>query len=127
MSEPTHIDLVEAYIHAYNAFDIAAMLALLDEQIVFENESNGEITASAHGKVAFEQLAVKGAALFETRQQTIIELALEEHAATAYIQYQATLAADLPNGLSAGDRFQLEGETRFRFHNNKISYIKDVS
>ncbi|KAF7781122.1 hypothetical protein PRUB_b0243 [Pseudoalteromonas rubra] len=127
MSEPTHIDLVEAYIHAYNTFDIAAMLALLDEQIVFENESNGEITASAHGKAAFEQLAVKGAALFETRQQTITELALEEQAATAYIQYQATLATDLPNGLSAGDTLQLEGETRFRFQNNKISYIKDVS
>ncbi|MCO7187440.1 MULTISPECIES: nuclear transport factor 2 family protein [unclassified Pseudoalteromonas] len=127
MSEHNYIDLVEAYIHAYNTFDISAMLALLDEHIVFENESNGEVTASAHGKAAFEQLAVQGAALFETRQQTIRELALEEHAVTAYIQYQATLAADLPNGLSAGDTLELKGETQFRFHNNKITYIKDVS
>ncbi|TMP26020.1 hypothetical protein CWB99_19885 [Pseudoalteromonas rubra] len=127
MSAHKHIDLIEAYIHAYNTFDISAMLALLDDQVVFENEANGEITTRTQGKAAFEQLAVKSAALFETRQQTITELALGEYAVTAYIQYQATLAADLPNGLSAGDTLELKGETQFRFHNNKITYIKDVS
>ncbi|WP_046007167.1 nuclear transport factor 2 family protein [Pseudoalteromonas rubra] len=127
MSEPVHIDLVEAYICAYNDFDIAAMLALLDQDIIFENESNGEITASAQGKAAFEQLAVKAAAIFESRQQTLTELALEENAATAHIQYQARLAVDLPNGLKAQDTLELEGKTLFRFENNKITYIKDVS
>ncbi|QTL37822.1 nuclear transport factor 2 family protein [Pseudoalteromonas viridis] len=127
MSDHARIDLVEAYICAYNDFDIAAMLALLDQNIVFENESNGEITASAQGKAAFEQLAVKTAAIFKTRQQTLTELALEENAATAHIQYQARLAVDLPNGLKARDTLELEGKTLFRFENDKITYIKDVS
>lgn len=43
------------------------------------------------------------------------------------IDYEATLAVDLPNGLKAGSKIQLKGKSIFGFLEEKISLIEDYS
>ncbi|MCG9648958.1 nuclear transport factor 2 family protein [Vibrio brasiliensis] len=127
MLDSEKIGLVESYVSRYNAFDVSGMLALLDEDVVFENESNGEITARSDGKAEFESLASESVKIFSVRQQVVTAIEMFERAATVSIDYTGTLAIDLPNGLRAGQVLELKGQTYFEFQNGKISHIKDVS
>ncbi|WP_199243915.1 nuclear transport factor 2 family protein [Bacterioplanes sanyensis] len=121
------LTLIQSYIQCYNAFDIDGLLALLSDDIVFENESGGEINARTQGKEDFRNLASQSAALFSERQQTTTNIQMHNDRATVDIDYRATVAADLDNGLKAGQVLELQGQTLFEFNQNKISYIKDIS
>ena len=127
MIESDKINLIESYVSSYNSFDIAGLLAVLDDNIVFENEANGEINMRSEGKPAFEKLASESAKSFSTRQQTITDLVISDESAQVSIDYKGTLATDLPSGLKAGQTIELKGKTQFEFNLGKISYIKDVS
>ncbi|HAS8349166.1 TPA: nuclear transport factor 2 family protein [Vibrio vulnificus] len=127
MLDSEKIELVESYVSRYNAFDVAGLLDLLDDDVVFENESNGEITARSDGKAEFESLASDSVKIFSARQQVVTAMEMSDLAATVSIDYTGTLAIDLPNGLKAGQVLELKGQTYFEFQNGKISHIKDVS
>ncbi|MNJ05657.1 hypothetical protein D3C73_1671250 [compost metagenome] len=43
------------------------------------------------------------------------------------INYEGKLAADLPNGLKAGDTIELKGKTIFLVRDQKIAVIEDYS
>ena len=49
--------LIHQYIAAYNAMNVAGMVALLHEVIVFENVSNTDGMTTTSGKATFEALA----------------------------------------------------------------------
>ncbi|MCG9679136.1 nuclear transport factor 2 family protein [Vibrio sp. Isolate24] len=127
MSESEKVELIESYISRYNAFDVTGMLEILSDNIVFENESNGEITARTVGKVDFENLASQSAKMFSARQQVVTDIQLSDSTATVSIDYTGTLAIDLPNGIKEGQELALKGKTYFEFQNGKIHHIKDVS
>jgi hypothetical protein len=46
---------IARYVAAYNRFDVDGMLALLTDDVRFENVSGGQVTASASGAVEFRQ------------------------------------------------------------------------
>ncbi|ADB40446.1 nuclear transport factor 2 family protein [Spirosoma linguale] len=119
--------LIQAYIDAYNAKDIPAMLALLDDHIVFENVSNTSGITKTTSKSEFEQLAVQSVTYFSERKQTIRFLVVGTNAAAVEIDYQATLAIDLPGGPNAGDQLNLRGVSLFEIKNGKITRISDYS
>lgn len=127
MIEHDKIKLIESYVSSYNSFDVAGLLALLDEHVVFENESNGEINVRSEGKRNFEKLASESAKIFSSRQQTVTDIVIDNNTATVKIDYTGTLAIDLPNGLKTGQVLELKGRTYFEFTGGKISYFKDVS
>ncbi|WP_448563297.1 nuclear transport factor 2 family protein [Thalassotalea ganghwensis] len=127
MIESDNNELIESYVSYYNAFNVKGMLTLLTENIVFENESNGEVNARTEGKLEFEQLATDSAKLFSSRQQTITDISTDERSAMVSIDYTAMIAKDLDNGLKAGQVIELKGKTYFEFLEGKISYIKDIS
>ncbi|MCR9453220.1 nuclear transport factor 2 family protein, partial [Vibrio alginolyticus] len=127
MLDNEKVELIESYVSRYNSFDVSGLLDLLDDDVVFENESNGEITARSEGKAEFESLASESAKIFSARQQVVTAIEMSELAATVNIDYTGTLALDLPNGLKAGQVLELKGQTYFEFQNGKISHIKDVS
>ncbi|OUJ72454.1 nuclear transport factor 2 family protein [Hymenobacter crusticola] len=118
---------IEAYLAAYNAKDIPAMLALLDEQIVFENVSNtsGVITTST--KQEFAALARQSVDYFAERRQIVRFAVMGAGAAAVEIDYQATLAQDLPNGLKAGEQLKLRGVSVFEWRDGKFTRISDYS
>ena len=128
MTEAERKTLVENYIRAYNRFDIAGMLENLDEKIVFKNISSGELTLELEGLDAFRKQAEYSASLFSEREQTIEKFVFtEEEDCEINIDYQAKLAADLPNGLRAGEEINLKGKSKFRFFGGKIIEIQDIS
>jgi hypothetical protein len=117
--------LVDRYIEAYNACDLDAMLALMDREVVFENYSQGVLTARAVGLAQLREMAEKSATLFRKRKQTVLTYAESGDAATVDIHFEATLAANLPNGLKTGQSLSLYGLTEFRFAHGLISHLRD--
>lgn len=118
---------IEEYVRVYNSFDIEGMVGLLHPDIVFRNVANGEVTIETQGIEPFQQLSQQSAGLFASRRQTILQYTESDGSIEVDIDYEGTLAVDLPNGLKAGDKIQLTGKTIFTFRNGKISSIEDHS
>lgn len=75
----------------------------------------------------FEQLALQSVNYFSERKQIVRFLVQGTEAAAVEIDYVATLAQDLPNGLKAGQQLQLRGVSIFEVKQGKISRISDYS
>jgi len=120
-------DVVAAYIDAYNARDVAGMLACLADDVAFRNISGGVETARADGKTAFAEMARFGAAAFSVRRQTVRAAITVADTTLVEIDYAATVAADLPNGWTAGQRLEVAGASLFRIRDGLIFAIVDES
>ncbi|MDY6939973.1 MAG: nuclear transport factor 2 family protein [Cyanobacteriota bacterium] len=127
MTEPEKRDLIERYLSAYNAFDVDGMMDTLHPQIEFENISGGEVNATASGADEFRQIAQRATGLFSSRNQTVRVFEANEKGAAIEVSYEGVLAADLPNGMKAGEILQLNGRSEFEFKEGKISRIVDRS
>ena len=125
MSTVAPAELINAYIDAYNRFDVDAMCALLTSDIRFEHYSNGQLGAQASGLRAFRLLAETGAALFAEREQRLTALSLDGSQANVEIAFQARLAADIPGGPPAGTVLTFNGSSVFTFDQGRISKIVD--
>ena len=119
--------MIQAYVEAYNRFDAEGMLVHLDENIQFENISNGEVTLSLIGKEAIRQQAEQSKGYFSERCQTITSFKHENNLCEIEVDYEAVLDIDLPMGLKKGDRIQLDGRSVFQFENDKIIALTDIS
>ena len=119
--------IVENYINAYNSFDVRSMLSDLDNEITFENISNGETDLTLKGIEAFKKQAEQAALFFSKREQKITGLEIKNSVIAVNIDYTATLAQDLQN-LKAGESIKLEGKSIFHFNKeNKIIKIQDIT
>jgi hypothetical protein len=128
--DPSEQDaLIARYVAAYNAFDVQGMVEPLHEEVVFRNISNGVVTHESTGLAAFTAQAKAAAGLFSSRHQEITasKPAVDggDPGRTVAINYRATLATDLPNGMRSGDTIELSGESEFRFRDGKIVSIID--
>lgn len=119
--------IIEQYVNAYNNFDIDGMTRDLDENIVFENISNGQVDLRTDGIEAFRQQAASAKQYFQEREQRISSWEFENGSTTVEIDYRAVLAIDLPNGLKAGDALELRGRSTFKFEGDKIIHLIDIS
>lgn len=119
--------IIEKYIDAYNAFDIKGMTKNLNENIVFENISNGKVDVRTEGINDFTKQAESAKQYFKERNQTIDFWNFDEQKVTIEIDYKATLAIDLPNGLKVGDTLELKGKSEFDFEDLIIIKITDKS
>ncbi|MBK6266203.1 nuclear transport factor 2 family protein [Marivirga sp. S37H4] len=123
----TYRKIIENYIQAYNRFDIEKMLIDMHDGIVFENISNGEVNLSTAGIVAFKEQAEKAKGIFKERKQKITDFHFYNDQVNVDIDYNGILAVDLINDLKSGDRIELKGQSAFKFKDNKIIEIKDIS
>lgn len=123
--------IIERYIDAYNAFDVGGLVQDLHEDVSFSNQSAGVTTHETRGRAAFRAQAEEAANMFSARKQTIerVTKVVEETnpSVTVDIDYSATLAKDLPNGMKAGQNLEMAGESEFRFAQGKIISIIDRS
>lgn len=131
MNPTTAVEIVSAYIAAYNALDIDGMIKLLDHEITFRNISAGNVTHECVGIEAFRALAERGAEAFSERHQEIMAItgtdAGEVGMLCVDIRFRGRVAKDIIDGPSAGDLMELEGRTEFRFRGDKILEIRDYS
>lgn len=119
--------IIANYIDAYNNFDIDRMLSDMHEEIRFENISNGEINLTINGITEFRNQAEKTRTLFKERKQKITDIKFDADRVEVKIDYQGTLAVDFSDELKAGDIIELKGSSIFRFNDNKIAELKDIS
>jgi hypothetical protein len=118
---------IAAYIAAYNAKDVAAMLAQLSEDVVFEAIDGGGVTTEARGKAAFAELAHFAVEAFTSRRQEVTNAITVADTTLAEITYTAVVARDLPNGWTAGQDITLTGASSFRLRDGRITHLIDES
>jgi ketosteroid isomerase-like protein len=126
-SNADQIQTIERYLAAYNAFDVAGMLALLSADVRFENFSGGQLTAAAHGIGEFGRLAEQSTSMFAEREQRITSVEQGDGAIVIGVAYRGRLAVDIPDGPRAGTVINLQGQTEFRFDGALIASIVDRS
>jgi hypothetical protein len=119
--------LVQQYVDAYNAFDIDGMAALLHEEVEFRNISDGEVEVETKGIDEFRDLAEQSKDVFTERCQTIKQFTILPNKVEIEIDYEATLAIDLPIGLNAGEKLKLQGKSIFEIKDDKLYLIEDYS
>ena len=120
-------EAVTVYIEAYNRFDVDGMLAPLHEEVVFRNIANGEVSLTTTGKGDFRGQAEQATRYFSEREQCVTHWQLVDNRVEVAIDYRATVAMELPNGLKPGDTLRLQGKSVFRFDDGKIISIEDIS
>jgi hypothetical protein len=119
--------LVDRYLDAYNRMDVAAMLATMQDEVVFENYTAGVLSVRTLGLAELRHLAESSSQLFALRRQTITAWHEDGDRAHARIRFEGTFAIDLPNGVRAGQSVTLEGRSEFRQHDGRLVYIADHS
>lgn len=119
--------IIQDYINAYNSFDVEGMVNLLNKEIKFRNISNGEVNTETQGIQKFRELAEESTKIFLSRRQTILDCHYVDDRVEVEIDYEGILAIDLPNGLKAGDKIQLQGKSIFKIEKGKLSLIEDHS
>lgn len=122
-----HKKIIENYVLAYNAFDIDGMTQNMHQDVVFENTTNGVVDLTTNGIAEFRAQAESAKQLFSKRCQTIQEWDFQTEAVTIQIHYEGVLAVDLPGGAMAGDTLELNGSSEFKFLEDQIIGIKDMS
>ena len=119
--------LVQAYIEAYNRFDVDGMVRHLHEGVVFRNITNGEINLTTTGKESFRQQAEQAKQYFSKREQRVTDWQVTANRVEVLIDYIAVAAMEFPNGLKPGDTLQLQGKSIFQFVDGQITSIEDIS
>lgn len=119
--------LVDRYIDAYNRMDVAAMLATMQDEVVFENYTAGVLALRTIGIAELRHLAESSRHLFSMRRQTVIAWREADGVGYASIHFEGTFAVDLPNGVRAGQSIAMEGRSEFRQHDGRLIYIADHS
>lgn len=125
MSRKEHI--IRSYINAYNQFDIPGMVANLHDNIVFKNIQDGETNLLLQGKKEFRQQAELTKTYFKERQQNITSVKHSEDHTEIEIDYYAVLATNMPNGLKKGNELRLTGKSIFKFSDDRIIELTDIS
>jgi hypothetical protein len=119
--------LIARYVEAYNAMDVAGMLACLADSVHFQNLSGEAVTAETKDKDQFAELARFGATAFRSRTQTVTACITVGHRTMLAIDYEAVVARDLPNGWAEGQHLAFSGASYFECEGGKITRIIDQS
>lgn len=119
--------VVDRYLAAYNAFDVAAMVALAHPAMHFENVSGDQVTAAADGREAFRELAEQSRTLFTSRRQTLLAYRDEAGQVEIEVEFEGVLATSVAPQMPAGTTIRLRGRSRFTFRDGLIASIVDES
>jgi ketosteroid isomerase-like protein len=119
--------MIRNYVEAYNRFDVDGMVKDMAEDIVFQNESSGQVSLRLEGLAAFRQQAEQAASFFTMRRQTIRSFQHQEAQTIVNIDYHAVIAVNSPNGWKKGDELTLSGQSIFQFQEGMIVALTDIS
>lgn len=122
-----HLEIIEKYITAYNAFDTDEMLRNLHDDIYFENINDGQVNLQTKGIAEFKNQAEIAKQLFQKREQKILNMKFNDNIAEVQIEFTGILSDDPANGLQAGTAIRMTGDSVFVFNQAKIFRITDRS
>jgi len=127
MTQEQKLDIINGYIKAYNQMDVPAMVSFLHEDIIFHTVNNGQYAMSVNGRAEFEALALQTLQLFSVRRQTATQTEFNGSTGSAKIDYEGTLAIDMPGFGKAGEVITFKGRSEFIFQNNLIHRLTDYN
>lgn len=119
--------IINQYIKAYNEFNIEGMLKNVHPDVEFKNIANNEINVHIKGLETLKKQAEDSTKLLKKREMTIIDQIIEGDVVENKINFKAILAVDIPDGPKAGELVKLKGRSFFKFKNDKIISIEDIS
>lgn len=119
--------VIDEYIDAYNEFNVDEMLKNIHEEVFFKNIVNGKVNLELKGKDALLKQAKEAVNLFKERKMKISEQKIEKDISENKIFFKAVLARDIPDGPKAGETIEIEGKSIFKFKDDKIILIEDIS
>lgn len=118
--------IIRSYIDAYNRKDVAALVACLGDDIVFENVSNAGQSMKIEGRSAFAELAHQAAAMFTTRHQTITNAVVDGDRVALEVEWTGTPALDL-GPMKAGVPIAMRGASFMTITHGLLTRIVDLS
>ncbi|MDY0360092.1 MAG: nuclear transport factor 2 family protein [Desulforegulaceae bacterium] len=128
MDRETIKSIVLNYLDLFNKSDFESMTEILDPDISFENLTEKNSIVKTKGIKEFLEICRSSAQIFESKQKTMITIAVENNTATAEIFFDGILAQDISKDILKGDKIRIEGYTEFEIsENGLISSIKDFS
>ena len=116
---------IRAYVDAFNACDLPAMLACLDDSIAFRNIMEGEVSFEATGKLAFADLAAGSLEVFTERHRQVLDAITVGEVTLMRTEFTARVSRDLPGGWVAGERVVLAGRSLYELRDGLILRIVD--
>lgn len=119
--------IVVEYIKAYNEFNVDEMLRNIHEDVIFRNIANGEINLELNGKDRLKKQAEEALNLFDEREMKITAQKIEGIILENKIDFKGVLALDMLDGPKKGEMIELKGKSLFKFKDNKIILIEDIS
>ncbi len=103
----TQRQIIEAYIGAYNNFDIEGMLKHLHEGLGFENISEDAVNMRLEGKAAFKAQVEAARDSLKSREQNIRSWNFDGEIVSIDIGYEAVLALNFPNGYLENNQVEI--------------------
>ena len=118
--------VVQHYLDAYNRKDAAALVACVDDAVVFENVSNAGQSIRIEGRAAFAELAERATTLFATRHQAVRTTVVQDDRVALEIDWTGIPAIDLGQ-LKAGEPIAMRGSSFLTIADGKLTRIVDIS
>lgn len=120
--------IVLKYLELFNKSDFESMTEILEPDISFENLTQDTSIVKTSGIKEFLEICRSSARIFESKQKSMITIAVENNTATAEIFFDGILAEDISKDILKGDEIRIEGYSEFEIsENGLISSIKDFS
>lgn len=119
-------EIILSYIDAYNRKDVAALMACVADNIVFENVSNSGPSMKIEGRTAFEELAEQAAKMFKNRHQTISNAVVDGGRVALEVDWTGTPAVDL-GSMKAGEPIIMRGASFMTVTDGLLTRIVDLS
>jgi len=118
--------IIQSYVDAYNRKDVAALLACVADDIVFENVSNSGQSMKLEGRAAFAELAEQAATMFTNRHQAISNAVVEGDRVALEVDWTGTPAVDL-GSMKAGEPIAMRGASFMTITEGLLTRIVDLS
>lgn len=118
--------VVDCYVHAFNSFDVEAMISVLQPEITYTCISNGKTVYAVNGIEEFRDLGGLWKNLFSSRKLTIMELYEKGNQIIMEISCSTVMATQSTGGLKAGETLIQEGVSEMSFRDDKILSITEI-
>lgn len=118
--------IIQSYLDAYNRKDVAALLACVADDVVFENVSNAGQSITIEGRTAFAELARQAATMFTARHQAIRNAVVDGSHVALEVDWTGTPAFDL-GPMKAGEQVVMRGASFITISGGKLTRIMDLS
>lgn len=118
--------IIEAYVHAFNAFDVEGMVAYLHPDARCITIVDGVVTCSVEGIDYVRSHELAESARCSSRKKTVMECYERGEQVVLELSYSCVLAADQAGGLKSGDTVTLEGIAEVTFIDEKVSEVAEI-